>query len=194
MHLVTSRESVQPPDVVLKSLRVSVCNVIYFFFCLDCQAECWFIVSYTRALYAQTHRSGSCFRASVVSYDDINVILNYVFKQHLNVHKAHDFFCSPLHLASCFEVNISTRFVLWMDCHVLDLGEGLLLVCISIWGCRPGEIENEGNTCKLFRFLFRSCLVGFSLFLFHMWFACIKFCKNRVCTASLYDGIGYWNK
>lgn len=142
---------------------VSLC-VFILFFCSDWETPVGQNVdvsSLTRALYAQTHRSGSCFWAPVVSYDDINVIFRYVFKQHLNVHKPHDFFCSLLHLASCSGVNISTRFF----SHVLGLGEGLLLVCVSM---RMSSWRNWKwrEHCFVFSFL-------------HVWF--VSLCFSLIC-------------
>lgn len=88
---------------------VSVCGFICPFVWTE---KHWLPVTLTMLIYRLLHAllMHKHTEASVVSDDEINVILKYIFKQHLNVHKPHDFFCSLLHLVSCSKVNISTCF------------------------------------------------------------------------------------
>lgn len=139
--------------------------------------------------------------SDVSCYDQINrlwpIWLSYetifFMKQHLNVHKRHAVLL--VSFASCvlFWGEYMPRFVAWWilveDCClfklVINVNEVKTDVVID-WKGRKHYI--------LFTFSFKS-LYSFTLFLvFHMWCACIKFCKDRVCTASLYDGLEYRNK
>jgi len=127
----------------------------------------------------------------------------FLFKQHLNVHKPHEVFYSHLHLVSClFWGEYMHRFCCWLSVVWWLLVEDCCLFKLVI-------IVNEDKTeividwkwrkhwVVLFTFDFFDVSLFFPFVLglsYSLWFACKKFCKDRVCTASLYDGLEYTNK